>query len=335
MQTTKLITIAGLISCACISVNAFDNSYEIDDEDSAVITAAADNSSTNTQHVINLIQYNVKASSGGWRNNSQDRVLSKQIAMLEQQIQATKNGVDFITLEEATDDSNHKKPSPLLSELLNGKGLGSWKTVSSLSSIDATQLSYNAAKWECLALVNNQETIPNFEPEWIKARAYNMAYCQLKNNKNFKILIVINHIPHLGAQERPFNEWKSDAFYADAAKLTKTPFSKLSQIKIIFAGDFNELGDAATTTYKNEYTSLFAPFVSKNHPMYLSENIQTCCFNSNWKYNFDHVVTNLAIVKPIETKIINPNNYPLITTTTIQNNEEHKAIIATITFSSN
>lgn len=264
---------------------------------------------------IGVIQYNVKAGQGGWDDNGP--VTHIQADLIADTIK--KKNVDFVILQSA-DAPNAGTPNPLISDLLTARNLLGWTTVTSQCDKDVTQLAYQAADWTPIGgSVANRGWLSCSGGE---SRPYNLVYFQNVHDANLKVLVVSSHMPH--SPQIPVQNWLYGQFLADAR--TVSGENDLSKVKLVFAGDMNEIGPEAVDS--SDYNYIFYDF-RVQHPLSKSPNLGTCCANSNFNAAFDHVITNGQL---LDTVILLPQGGYPIPTTYPGTNEQHKAIYSSLVF---
>ncbi|PHQ82098.1 MAG: hypothetical protein COB66_00860 [Coxiella sp. (in: Bacteria)] len=277
---------------------------------------------------IGVLQYNVKASSAVWTNPA---LRDKQLKLIETQIKAAPNKVDFIALEEA--NAEFGIPGPLLSTVLTDKKMMGWQTIVSVCGTDSTQLTYNAQNWTLIkALANGQRP----QVCWAKGNAlialirphsnpygrpYNMAYFQSRQQPHLKVLVIPTHMPHWKPGYIKSQQWMLTAFRLRATAVTGV--SNLHPVNMIFVGDMNELGANDKIT-----TRVLDPIFGKSS---LSPPQSSCCYNDDFQYATDRVATNISTT--MTSALLSPaGGYPINKSSGfLRSNEEHKAVFVTLT----
>jgi hypothetical protein len=273
---------------------------------------------------IGIIQYNVKAGQGGW--TTVNDVVGQQIRLIARE--AKKNIADFIAVEQA--DLEAGMPGPIISDGLEKEGLTGWRTVVSACNKDATQLAFSSS-WELVELSAATNPLLNGTSKqrgWIDGgceangdgRPYNIAYFRNKTTA-FKVLFVIVHMPHCHEHEpaRCLDRWSLAAFQEDMRSIVGTDDAR--GMNLIVVGDMNELGHHGDPLV---FERLFSNFGK----LKLSPALLSCCYDSNWTFSFDRILTNSSTA-PVAT-ILMDGGYPL--NAQFPKNEEHKAIFGTVRF---
>jgi hypothetical protein len=220
---------------------------------------------------IGIIQYNVKGGQGGW--TTVNGVLDKQVQLIANQIKT--NGVDFITLEQASEKPGSPDPFSI-SHRLDKQGLTGWNTIVSVCNKDVTQLSFSS-DWRLVEVPKKGNPLLNaaFPQRGWKAggcepgsdgRPYNIVY--LQNKAMLKVLLVIVHMPHCHENAAICtSHWNLDRFHEDITMVVGT--SNTSSINLIVAGDMNELGDRGDP---NIFDLIFPNF----NKLHLSNPLHSC-----------------------------------------------------------
>jgi hypothetical protein len=302
---------------------------------------------------IGVIQYNAKASQGGWTSDpAYGDPLKKQIALIVDKIRDTSNPspVQFIALEQAGTHSKNCTANNdfLVSCALEHSGLAGWKTILSECDFDQTQLAYSS-DWELVAtahnpLVDGYKSLGSKDPDkcwaqaWSKGRPYNIAYFQHVKTKE-TVLFVIVHMPHqypdCAGPTCPYGGkyyWDVPQFKRDIQTVVGANVD-LKKVHLIVAGDMNDLGNDNDPA---KFASIFGDFGNiaisqqkKNPPD------PTCCQDNGYQTFFDRIVTNSGDQPQAEVIYLKGYDYPLDKTTDFPNgrhNEEHKAIYGEVTF---
>lgn len=321
---------------------------------------------------IGVIQYNAKASMGGWTTDpryyrSGDTApLDLQIQLIVDKINDPSNPspVQFIALEQAGTSSascgtgNRK----LISCALADNKLQGWNTILSQCAPEQTELAYSS-DWELVPskgnpLVNGYVYNGNpvgdggadkcWAPKATRGsdhgRPYNMALFRMKAKPGEQVLFVLVHMPHQYPDCTPpgcayggkYN-WDVPQFKQDIQTVVGTNVN-LKNVRLIVAGDMNDLGNDDDP---KKFVSIFGDFGN----MMLSEQVivpplPTCCqdsYPSPFQTFFDRVVTNAPQSQPRSgVMVLKGHPYPLNAKKTNfpagHHNEEHKAIYAVVTF---
>lgn len=272
---------------------------------------------------IGVIQYNAKAHNGGWSDKKPWDALGKQLDLIATTIHAEE--VDFVTLDQAG--------WPMLAAELASRGLPNWTTVVSKCTDEPTQLSFSP-NWTLIQAGGATNPIvdgPTPEKCWDKGRPYNIAYLH-DAKKNIDVLFVLVHFPHCPDLPDPtsgdlgcLKRWNIKGVLKDAAAVVG-PSVDLKNVHFIASGDMNELG--GTGDAKD-----FAPIFGLFGALEISPLLNSCCYNSSWIYQYDHVVANgaggiTAAILPAPYPLGDPNYHGSHDAI----NEEHKAIYAKVKF---
>jgi len=304
------------------------------------------------QFSVGVIEYNAKASQGGWSRTGKPPPLPLQLELIANKVKDTSNSspVQFIALVQAGDggthgctDDNGKPNDFLISCALNRKGVKGWNTIISICNYDQTQLAYSP-DWKLVkALVDDYGT----DSCWTdrdSGRPYNIAYFQ-NGTSNEKLLFVIVHMPHgypddCQTQPCPYGggkfAWNVPQFKTDVRSVVGAGVD-LTTVRLLIAGDMNDLGnDADPKRFAPIFDDFGAVKISKQAK---SPPDPTCCTDNGFTTFFDRIVTNDPANEPSYevvylTKGGKIVDYPLNKQTIIPNrkdpskprhNEEHKA----------
>jgi len=271
---------------------------------------------------IGVIQYNVKSGQRGW--TTQNDVLDKQTHLVTDEVKSAP--VDFIALEQAPEKPGVARSN--ISVALAKDGVAGWKTIISRCELDVTQLAYSP-DWQLVVAANTgNPLVDGLNPQygWIPrgcgshhARPFNIAY--FHNAKSgADVLFVINHLPHCGNTATCTKPWDVGKFKQDVKSVVGAG-ADLTKIRLIAAGDMNELGGS-------DDAKAFDPLFSAFGALQISTNLLTCCADSSFQYSFDRLVANSAD-RP-KAIILDGVAYPI--NPDLKNNEEHKAIYGVVSF---
>lgn len=308
---------------------------------------------------VGVIEYNTKASQGGWSRTGKPPPLPLQLDLIANKVKDTSNPspVQFIALVQAGDggthdctDGNGKPNDFLISCALNRKGVKGWNTIISVCDYDQTQLAYSS-DWKLVkALVDDYGT----DHCWTAkdaGRPYNIAYFQ-NGTSSEKLLFVIVHMPHgypddCPTQACPYGggkfAWNIPQFKTDVRSVVGAGVD-LKTVRLLIAGDMNDLGNDADP---KRFTPIFDDF----GPVNISKQAKTppdptCCTDNGFTTFFDRIVTNGSVQPSYEVVYLTKGNglttyYPLNKQTIFPNkkdpskprhNEEHKATYGVATF---
>jgi len=311
------------------------------------------------QFSVGVIEYNAKASQGGWTNNygKPSPPLPLQIDLIANKIKDTSNPspVQFIALVQAGDDGSRACPNDyLISCALAGKGLTGWNTIIGMCKYDQTQLAYSA-DWELVKSKQNPLIDSYDRPVCWAAnspvvsdqdRPYNIAYFQNRTSKEL-LLFVIVHMPH-GHPDNcqgypcPYGNgklmWDIPQFKRDVRSVVGSAVD-LKKVHLLVTGDMNDLGNDADPKD-------FAPIFDDFGDVKISKQAKTppdatCCANPpGYQYFFDRIVTNGAVEPSYEVVYLKGHDYPLDKLKKMpakpgkkpKLNEEHKATYGVATF---
>ena len=304
------------------------------------------------QFSVGVIEYNAKASQGGWSMTGKPPPFPLQIDLIANKVKDKSNAspVQFIALVQAGDGGtqgcvgNNGRPNDyLISCALNRRGLQGWNTIVSVCDYDQTQLAYSS-EWKLVkALVNDYQK----DVCWTakdQGRPYNIAYFQNGNSKEMLLFVVV-HMPHgypddCQSQSCPYGgkfAWNVPQFKADVQSVVGSGVD-LKTVRLLIAGDMNDLGNDADP-------KRFVPIFDDFGPVKISKQAKTppdptCCADNGYSTFFDRIVTNDRFSEPsYEVVYLTRRNglttyYPLNKLDIIPNkknpdkprrNEEHKA----------
>jgi hypothetical protein len=303
------------------------------------------------QFSIGIIEYNAKASQGGWTNNygKPSPPLPLQIDLIADKINDTSNPspVQFIALVQAGDDGSRDCPNDyLISCALARKGLTGWNTIISICKYDQTQLAYSS-DWELVPKLKQNPLVDSYDRDFCWAelspinsdhgRPYNIAYFQNRTSKEM-LLFVIVHMPH-GQPDNcqglpcPYGQlmWDVPRFKRDVRRVVGSAID-LKKVRLVIAGDMNDLGHDADPKG-------FAPIFDDFGDVKISKQAvtppdPTCCADrQGYHLFFDRIVTNGSVEPSYEVVYLKGHDYPLDKLTKMpaksgqkpKFNEEHKA----------
>ncbi len=308
---------------------------------------------------IGVIEYNAKASQGGWSMSGKPPPFPLQIELIATKVRDKSNPspVQFVALVQAGDggtqgcvDKNGRPNDYLISCALNRKGLQGWKTITSICDYDQTQLAYSSDWTLVKSLVDGYQK----DVCWTardQGRPYNIAYFQ-NSASNEMVLFAIVHMPHsypddCVTQPCPYGggklAWNVLQFKADVRSVVG-PGVDLKTVRLIIAGDMNSLGnDADPQRFVPIFDDFGAVKISRQSE---SPPDPTCCANDGYTTFFDRIVTNGSVEPSYEVVYLTKGNglttyYPLNKLKVIPNrknpdkpkqNEEHKATYGVVKF---
>jgi hypothetical protein len=312
---------------------------------------------------IGVIEYNAKASQGGWTLNYGDPIpLPLQIDLIANKINDASNPdpVQFIALVQAGDggarncvDKQGNVNDYLISCALAAKGLKGWTTIISACDDDQTQLAYSA-DWTLVANTAQNPLVDGYQSDdptkykdvcWadlspVKSdhgRPYNIAYFQ-HGKTGETVLFVIVHMPHGYPDDCQNNPcpygngkfmWDVPQFKSDVRSVVG-PNVDLKKVRLLVTGDMNSLGEHADP-------KLFAPIFDDFGAVKVSEEVTkapdpTCCADDGYMFFFDRIVTNSSHEPSYEPIYLTEGgrryDYPLNKkkfTPSERENKEHKA----------
>ena len=301
---------------------------------------------------IGVIEYNAKASQGGWSMSGDPPPFPLQIELIANKIKDKSNPspVQFVALVQAGNggtqgcvDKSGRPNDFLISCALDRKGLKGWNTIISVCDYDQTQLAYSS-EWKLVkSLVDDYQKDVCWTAK-SQGRPYNIAYFQNSSSKEM-LLFVIVHMPHgypddCQSQSCPYGggkfAWNVPQLKEDVRKVVG-PTVDLRNVRLLIAGDMNDLGNDADP-------KRFAPIFDDFGDVKISKQSRTppdptCCADNGYSTFFDRIVTNGAVEPGYEVVYLTTGNrlttyYPLNKLKSIPNkkdpsrprrNEEHKA----------
>lgn len=270
----------------------------------------------NTLGGIKVVSYNVKGDVRTSRNNgiwTQSALRAKQVALLNQAINS--EGVEFIALQQTIVDTNSGAYPDISSTLTGGQWRGIFNSNHKIKDdFDEASIYYDSSKWE----LNSSTTLGGYWKDDNDVRPYVMAYFKNKASDE-QLLFASTHFPHVLHGHEPSVNWNITQFISDIKKVTNLSDAELGNLKVIIAGDMNEIGQNHSFNDLPKLSNLFGQFSMV--PIFLN----TCCKNDNYSYTFDQVITNKGEIK--NAKILLNELYPL---GTASSDEEHKAIIVDV-----
>src|SRR3954468_21969400 len=241
------------------------------------------------QFSVGVIEYNAKASNGGWTANygKPSPPLPLQIQLITDKINDKSNPspVQFIALVQAGDNGTRACPNDyLISCALADKGLKGWSTIIDKCDDDQTQLAYSS-DWELVPNLKRNPLIDSYDRDvcWAQrsprrtdhGRPYNIAYFQNSTSKEM-LLFVIVHMPHgqpdnCQGKPCPYDNgkfmWDVAQFQRDVRSVVGSRID-LRDVHLIIAGDMNSLGGDADP-------KSFAPIFADFGTMQISKQAQT------------------------------------------------------------
>jgi hypothetical protein len=310
------------------------------------------------QFSIGVIEYNAKASQGGWttKYGKPSPPLPLQIDLIADKINDTSNPspVQFIALVQAGDDGSRDCPNDyLISCGLARKGLAGWNTIINVCKYNQTQLAYSS-DWELVPKLKQNPLVDSYDRDvcWAElspinsdhGRPYNIAYFQNRTSKEM-LLFVIVHMPH-GQPDNcqgnpcPYGKfmWDVPQFKRDVRSVVGSTVD-LKKVHLLVTGDMNDLGNDADPKH-------FAPIFDDFGDVKISKQARTppdatCCANPpGYRYFFDRIVTNGSAEPSYEVVYLKGHDYPLDKLKKMpakpgqkaKLNEEHKATYGVATF---
>lgn len=303
-----------------------------------------------------VIQYNAKASQGGWTPDPKyGAPLANQIALLVDKVKDKSNPspVEFVSLDQAGAPATPAgiplacDPTKIDSQLLlscafQQNGLLGWKTVVSECNSEQTELSYSP-EWELVPTAGNPLVNGYGQARWkcwSKGRSYNIAlFRKIKTNE--QVLFVIVHMPHRLPICTPTPgggskcDWNIQQFQKDIGTVAGKGTS-LKSMHLVVAGDMNDMGN-------DNDPANFQPIFGAFGDVAISQQaivppVPTCCANDRYTAGFyDRVVTNGGTVPTAAIVNLQGHTYPLNKKMSgfpgpCGCNEEHKAIYSEVTF---
>jgi hypothetical protein len=306
------------------------------------------------QFSVGVIEYNAKASQGGWTTDY-GNVLAKQIKLIVDKIRDKSNPspVQFIALDQAGIDSRKctAKNDFLISCALEHNQLPGWTTIISDCEPEQIELAYSA-DWKLVVAANTTNPlVDGYNKEdpaqyrnvcWAektpgdRGRPYNIAYFENVASKE-TVLFVIVHMPHQYPDCPGANcaygkyDWDIPQFKRDVQTVVGASVD-LTKVHLIAAGDMNDLGNDAVPA---KFASIFGDFGAVTiSAQAIVPPYTTCCANDGYTAGYyDRIVTNSTVTPKYS--VIDPNIYPLNKNKTVRHgrvNEEHKATYGEVIF---
>jgi hypothetical protein len=321
----------------------------------ALSSAGPASSAMAGQFSVGVIEYNAKASQGGWTIDYDD-VLAKQIKLIVDKIRDKSNPspVQFIALDQAFIDSRTctAKNDFLISCALEHNQLPGWTTIISDCEPEQIELAYSK-DWKLVSAPNTTNPLVDGYAKddpakyrnvcWAekthgdRGRPYNIAYFENVASKE-TVLFVIVHMPHQYPDNCTGPKCYAGKYYWDIPQFKRDVQTvvganvDLTKVHLIAAGDMNDLGNDADPA---KFVSIFGDFgavtISAQSivPPYI-----TCCANDGYTAGlYDRIVTNSAVTP--KQSVIDPNIYPLNKTKILPHNrvnKEHKATYGEVIF---
>jgi hypothetical protein len=321
-----------------------------------LLFAGPTSGATAGQFSVGVIEYNAKASQGGW-TTKYGNVLQKQIKLIVDKIRDKSNPspVQFVALVQAGTHSTKCTAGneSLISCALEHNQLPGWKTIISDCEPEQIELAYSK-DWQLVAAPNTTNPLVDGyntdDPKkfrnvcWAQrtpgdhGRPYNIAYFENVASKE-TVLFVIVHMPH----QYPDNctassctyagkyDWDIPQFKTDVQTVVGAGVD-LTKVHLIVAGDMNDLGN-------DNDPAKFVSILSDFGAIKISEQMAlptypTCCANDGYTAGYyDRIVTNSTV--PPQYSVLDPTIYPLNKTKHFPNgrvNEEHKASYGEVIF---
>jgi hypothetical protein len=307
------------------------------------------------QFSVGVIEYNAKASQGGWTTDY-GNVLAKQIKLIVDKINDKSNPspVQFIALDQAGIDSRTctAKNDFLISCALEHNQLPGWTTIISDCEPEQIELAYSS-DWKLVAAPNTTNPLVDGynkdDPTkyrnvcWAektpgdRGRPYNIAYFENVASKE-RVLFVIVHMPHQYPDCAGPNctyagkyYWDIPQFKADVQTVVGVNVD-LTKVHLIAAGDMNDLGNDAVPA---KFASIFGDFGAVTiSAQSIVPPFKTCCEDDGFMAGYyDRIVTNSTVTPKYS--VIKPNIYPLNPNKTVKHgrpNKEHKATYGEVIF---
>ena len=306
------------------------------------------------QFSVGVIEYNAKASQGGWTTDY-DNVLAKQIKLIVDKIRDKSNPspVQFIALDQAGIDSRTctAKNDFLISCALEHNQLPGWTTIISDCEPEQIELAYSK-DWKLVSAPNtanplvdgyNKDDPAKFrnvcwaeKTQGDRGRPYNIAYFENVASKE-TVLFVIVHMPHQYPDCPGSNcaygkyDWDIPQFKRDVQTVVGANVD-LTKVHLIAAGDMNDLGNDAVPA---KFVSIFGDFGAVTiSAQAIVPPYTTCCANDGYTAGYyDRLVTNSTVTPKYS--VIDPNIYPLNKNKIVKHgrvNKEHKATYGEVIF---
>jgi hypothetical protein len=269
-----------------------------------IAVSFAANAAGISDETIGVISYNVKGyinhqtkgrQDGGWSYSANRNLLIKAI---NDQIKTQKYKVDFIGIFQTNEVFAKDGKTPISNithldtQLTKVQGGPQWAGVYSSCYYDGNQIVYDKNKWQLMAPgpLNN-----GFKGcgSGVDNRPYMMALFQnIASPNDKKVLFISVHFPHKdgswgGSSD---NLTKNSKFGADLNTILATNKLSASDVRIIMAGDMNEIGQ----NFYSLGNTFIGMFKGKNNSG-LSANIPTCCNGGG--NQFDKVYANNSNVE--------------------------------------
>lgn len=308
-----------------------------------------------TQFSVGVIEYNAKASQGGWTTDY-GNILAKQIKLIVDKINDKSNPspVQFIALDQAFIDSRTCTANNdfLVSCALEHNKLPGWTTIISDCEPEQIELAYSK-DWKLVSAPNTTNPLVDGyhkdDPAkyrnvcWAektpgdRGRPYNIAYFENVASKE-TVLFVIVHMPHQYPDNCTGPKCYAGKYYWDIPQFKRDVQTvvganvDLTKVHLIAAGDMNDLGNDADPA---KFVSIFGDFGAVTiSAQSIVPPFNTCCANDGYTAGlYDRIVTNSTVTPKYS--VIDPNIYPLNPNKIVKHNKvnkEHKATYGEVIF---
>jgi hypothetical protein len=272
---------------------------------------------------LKVLQYNVKQGKPGqiccWGHSA---IRAKEQAFIVDQM--TNQGVELASLVESDNDVNRVFNCSSLDDLL-GQKVNSLATSCTLCPDGATfkealHLVWNTTKWSMVKAYDPGDTCFGDSNGPFKGRPFSAVL--LRNVQDQSEVIFIGVHPGHPSGNQDFEEGAQPVWAAYNQLLgagSKSP-------KLIIAGDFNLSCQTAAQQITN--SSQGAVSIGSGQ---CTNPPKTCCCDSSFAGNYDHVFTNLPSATA---STVIPSSYqgPFTSACPNPRSEEHKPVVATITY---
>jgi hypothetical protein len=307
------------------------------------------------QFSVGVIEYNAKASQGGWTTDY-GNILAKQIKLIVGKINDKSNPspVQFIALDQAYIDSRTCTAGNdfLVSCALEHNQLPGWTTIISDCEPEQIELAYSK-DWKLVSAPNTTNPLVDGyhkkDPAkyrnvcWAEntpgdhGRPYNIAYFENVASKE-TVLFVIVHMPHQYPDNCTGPQCYAGKYYWDIPQFKRDVRTvvganvDLTKVHLIAAGDMNDLGNDADPV---KFVSIFGDFGAVTiSAQSIVPPFKTCCEDDDFNAGYyDRIVTNSTATPKYS--VIDPNIYPLNPHKIVKHNKvnkEHKATYGEVIF---
>jgi hypothetical protein len=286
-------------------------------------------SRASTVKTIKVLQYNVKQGKSGqtccWRDSG---IQAKEQAVIRNEM--TQQGVELATLIESDDQSATGVWDCSSLNTLLGQTVASLDTQCTVCSTgksakgfrEALHLVWDTKKWTAIKRYNNPDTCFGNSKGSFGGRAFAAVLLQNVQDTTNEVVFIGVHPGHSGSGQ-DFKDGAGPIWAAYKSLIN----GRTNNPKLIISGDFNlGCGDAVDQINAGNVVSIDK---SSQCP-----SPRSCCCDSNFLNDFDHVFTNLP-GSQVTTAIASSYGGPFTPGGCSQrphDSEEHKPVVGTIQY---